>query len=252
MKKRMSILVSAVMGVIATQAEIRWSGSGLVGRDGKPWNGTVNLYRAVDLVVDSGSLATSVMAQNGQFTATTDGGGSLIAFQPMRFYYTIQDDAETFESERGVTETSWSSPLVQHMMQYPDILTISFGDMHYMRRYRTWVVYSTWAAGNGISGAWNEKDADGIYNVFRYAFNVPKGNFEGTPLIDIELKDDSVAVKTPAIVNANDVTITVVESSDVAGETVTNSQELKAAGCMAFSKSDESPRFYRLRAELSE
>ena len=35
MKKRMSILVSAVMGVIATQADIRWSGSGLVGREGK-------------------------------------------------------------------------------------------------------------------------------------------------------------------------------------------------------------------------
>ena len=36
--------------------------------------------------------------------------------------------------------------------------------------------YADWAALHGL-GAWDAADARGIHNVFRYAFNVPTGDF---------------------------------------------------------------------------
>ena len=105
--------------------------------------------------------------------------------------------------------------------------------------------YDAWAEDNGITGAWNETSG-GIYNVFRYVFDVPGGAFQKTPLIDIAFEDGKVVVKTPPVVNSDGMAVSVVESSDVAGKTVTATKAVDAAGSTEFTKSDESPRFYRL------
>ena len=110
--------------------------------------------------------------------------------------------------------------------------------------------YEAWADANDITGAWNETSG-GVYNVFRYVFDVTSGVFEETPLIDIDVEDDKIVVKTPPVVNAAGVTISVVESSDVAGKTVTVTKAVDAAGSTEFTKSAES-RFYRLKAEVTE
>ncbi|MCR5839658.1 MAG: DUF1565 domain-containing protein, partial [Kiritimatiellae bacterium] len=43
-------------------------------------------------------------------------------------------------------------------------------------------------------GAWNEKGADGIYNVFRYAFDKPVGAFADPPLLGISFDEQGRAV----------------------------------------------------------
>ena len=111
--------------------------------------------------------------------------------------------------------------------------------------------YDAWAEDNGITGAMDETSG-GVYNVFRYVFDVPSGAFEETPLIDIAFVDGKVVVKTPPVVNSDGVTVSVVESSDVAGKTVTATKAVDAAGSTEFTKSAESPRFYRLSADVEE
>jgi hypothetical protein len=66
MKKRLAILLLTASCATATQAEIRWSVSGLVDRDGRPWNGEVSLY-SIEYGRTSGErLRQTVLATNGQ------------------------------------------------------------------------------------------------------------------------------------------------------------------------------------------
>ena len=115
----------------------------------------------------------------------------------------------------------------------------------------TFSSYTDWAAASGVTGAWNEKSG-GVYNVFRYVFGVPSGAFEDPPLIDIELGNDAVLVKTPPVVNSAGATVSVVESSDVAGETMTATKAVDATGKTEFTKGAAASRFYRLSATMSE
>lgn len=110
--------------------------------------------------------------------------------------------------------------------------------------------YADWATENGINGGMGEMDAGGIHNVFRYVFNVPSGEFANPPLIDIAVEGDKVAVKTRPVANAVGVTVSVVESSDVAGETVTDTKPVAPTGNTTFTKTGDSPRFYRLSADM--
>lgn len=113
--------------------------------------------------------------------------------------------------------------------------------------------YEAWAEENSITGAWDEKDASGIHNVFRYVFGVESGAFTNPPLIDIAFEDGKVVIKTPPVVNSEGVTVSVVESSDVAGKTVTATKAVDAAGSTEFTKdSAAASRFYRLKAEATE
>lgn len=111
---------------------------------------------------------------------------------------------------------------------------------------------AAWMAENGLAGAWDAKDASGIANVFRYVFDVPDGAFEETPLIDIELEDNAVVVKTPEAKNTAGVAVSVVESSDVAGASVTATVPLDATGRTEFPLGTDPSRFYRLSATRTE
>ena len=63
--------------------------------------------------------------------------------------------------------------------------------------------YELWAAANGVAGAWNETDASGIHNVFRYAFDNPSGAFTNPPLLSIHFENGAPVVVTPPLVNTN-------------------------------------------------
>ena len=110
--------------------------------------------------------------------------------------------------------------------------------------------YETWAEDNGITGAWDEKSG-GIYNVFRYVFGQPTGDF---PLITgIDVGESKVVITTSAVVNSYGVTVSVVESSDLAGETVTDTETLEPEGRAEFTKDPAAEfRFYRLKADVTE
>ena len=112
--------------------------------------------------------------------------------------------------------------------------------------------YDLWAAANGVAGAWNATDASGIHNVFRYVFNVPTGVFTNPPLLDIAIEGDSAVVITPPVSNTVGFAVSVVESSDVAGATVTRRKPLDATGRTVFPMGSAASRFYRLSATEGE
>ena len=59
-----------------------------------------------------------------------------------------------------------------------------------------------WSYMNGVAGAWNTADADGIANVFRYAFDMPSGTF--SPITNITFNAEGKAViATPIVVNTS-------------------------------------------------
>ena len=115
--------------------------------------------------------------------------------------------------------------------------------------------FEAWAENNGIAGAWNETDASGIHNVFRYVFGQPTGDF---PLITgIDVGESEVVITTTplAVVNSDGVTVSVEESSDLAFavETVTDTQPLEPEGRAEFTKDPAAEfRFYRLKADVTE
>ena len=112
---------------------------------------------------------------------------------------------------------------------------------------RTWG-YADWAAANGVPGAWNATDADGVANVFRYAFDKPTGAFANPPLIDLAIEGGDAVVKTPPLVNTAGFAISVVESDDVAGAEVTRRRSPDAGGRAMFAMENAPSRFYRLSA----
>ena len=115
--------------------------------------------------------------------------------------------------------------------------------------YAQWGGYGAWADANGIAGAWDEKDASGIYNVFRYVFNMPTG-FADIAGCDVE--GDKIVITTPAVANLDGVTVNVVESSDSDGASQTNIQTLNSTGRAEFSNAFEGVRYYHLKASMDE
>ena len=108
--------------------------------------------------------------------------------------------------------------------------------------------YETWAAANGVAGAWDATDASGIANVFRYLFDKPTGAITDPPLLDIAIEGGNAVVITPPVSNTVGFAVSVVESSDVAGAAVTRRKPLDATGRTEFSMGSAASRFYRLSA----
>ena len=108
--------------------------------------------------------------------------------------------------------------------------------------------YENWAAANGVAGTWDTTDASGIHNVFRYVFGQPTGAFTNPPLIDIEIEGGNAVVITPPVSTTVGFAVSVVESCDVAGATVTRRKPLDATGRTEFPMGSAASRFYRLSA----
>lgn len=90
-----------------------------------------------------------------------------------------------------------------------------------------------------------DKDANGIYNVFRYVFDKPTGDF--ALITSIDVGESKVVIMTPAVVNDKNLTIFVVETSDLAGKADIYQMELATEGRAEFVKKEGPQRFYRLK-----
>ena len=97
------------------------------------------------------------------------------------------------------------------------------------------LAYAAWVSTNNVAGAWNATDGSGIHNVFRYAFDKPTGAFAEPPLLDIAIEGGNAVVKTPPVVNTEGFKVSVVESDDIAGATVTSTKPLDATGRTEFT-----------------
>ena len=126
-------------------------------------------------------------------------------------------------------------------------LAMPAGDVVITATFAEATAYELWAAANGL-GAWNETDALGVANVFRYVFDKPTGAFENPPLLDIAIEGGNAIVKTPPVANTAGFAVSVVESGDVAGAAVTARKPLDATGRTVFPMGSAISRFYRLSA----
>ena len=115
--------------------------------------------------------------------------------------------------------------------------------------------YAAWAADNGIAGAWNAKDADGIANVFRYLFGQPTGDFEDPPMLSIEVEDGGQLVaRTPPVVYTNGFDC-VLSAADDPGWTDPTLHSLDPTGetdLPGEPPEDSRTRFFRLKAVPNE
>lgn len=110
-------------------------------------------------------------------------------------------------------------------------------------------MYAMWADMNGVVGAWNATDANGIANVFRYAFDMPSGTF--SPITNITFNAESKAViATPIVVNTSGFTYSIVASDDVGGTENVVTYPLSTDGTTLIDEPRKPRRFFRLRAEL--
>ena len=110
--------------------------------------------------------------------------------------------------------------------------------------------YAAWAAENGIEGAWNERDANGVYNVFRYLFDKPTGDIR---IIDISFDSEgSVVITTAPLVNAAGFEVSVVETGDLEGKSVTAERPVTPSSNTATFEKSSPLRFYRVKAQRTE
>ncbi len=110
--------------------------------------------------------------------------------------------------------------------------------------------YAEWAAETGIAGAWNEKDGDGVANVFRYAFDVTEGT-DGMRILDLTFNDQGqVVVQTPPVVNSNGFGLSIATADDPAGTQNPTSHPLDSDGETVIDEPETGSRtrFYRLKA----
>ena len=119
--------------------------------------------------------------------------------------------------------------------------------------------YEVWATANGVTGAWNETDALGIHNVFRYAFNKPTGAFATILGIRTEVNPRGrlrVYIKMPPLVNTDGFTFKVVASDNVDGTGDVMTYDIRyilSTGEKEINEytnfdDDKPKRFFRLRA----
>ncbi len=107
--------------------------------------------------------------------------------------------------------------------------------------------YGLWAAHNGVAGAWNETDASGVCNVFRYAFDKPSGAFADPPLLAITIENGNAVIHTPPLVNSDGFTFSIV-ATDALGEGAATVYPLDPSGRTVIPAANKPARFFRLRA----
>ena len=110
--------------------------------------------------------------------------------------------------------------------------------------------YSTWmeeyGAGSGLSGAWDDKDSNGVANVFHYIFDTP-GDFTD-PLIEIVFDDGMVVVKTlPVLSNIVGFNVTIEATDDLNGSWVEVVSSLSADGINTIGPMSDTYHFYRIK-----
>lgn len=112
--------------------------------------------------------------------------------------------------------------------------------------------YEAWAAQNGIAGAWNETDAGGVFNVFRYVFDTPRGDFD-SPLIGIsDVGGGKASITTPEVKNTDGFTLSILASDDIAGTVDPATYPASDEGLTIIDEPGKTTRFFRLKVDASE
>ena len=129
-----------------------------------------------------------------------------------------------------------------------DRYALDFGNWTVEGLFAEPTAYERWAAANGVDGGWTKRDASGVHNVFRYAFDVPRGAFD-PPLLSIFFDaDGGPVVVTPPPANTDGFSFFLRASEDAAGASNAVDFALAPSGTNAIPGEVQSARFFRLRA----
>jgi len=110
--------------------------------------------------------------------------------------------------------------------------------------------YKAWATANGVSGAWDYVDANGIANVFRYAFNRPTGAF---PMItDITFENGYAVIVTQMPEATSGFVFTIVASANPDGTGAEVEHALDPSGVTVIGETLSEKRFFRLKAVIDQ
>ena len=108
--------------------------------------------------------------------------------------------------------------------------------------------YNAWAAVNGLGGP--DEVTDGQPNLFRGAFNVPRGAFSPFTGISFNASGKPVVTLRP-LVNTDGVTVKVLSTTDLTDWSHPEVRTLTISdnGTLIFDHATDPQRFYRLKAE---
>ena len=219
--------------------------SGAADQDGARRARTVTLGEGITL---SGTETTYDVSGITAYGSTAIGYGGKIysgAGQTLTLAYTGTVPAG-YSVVYTVTRTSNGNDITANVLS-GTTLTMPGYDVTITATSRATSPYAAWAAASGISGAWDETDALGIHNVFRYAFDKPTGAFTNPPLLGIAFASDGTAlVLTPPLANTVGFDFSLLATDDLAGANPATSP-LDPSGTNAVPATS-SPRFFRLRA----
>ena len=220
--------------------------SGTADQDGARRARTITLGEGITL---SGTETTYDVSGITAYGSTGIGYGGKIysgAGQTLTLRYTGTVPAG-YSVVYTVTRTSNGNDITANVLS-GTTLTIPGYDVTVTATLRATSPYAVWAAASGVSGAWNETDALGIHNVFRYVFDKPAGAFTNPPLIDIAFASDGTAlVLTPPLVNTTGFDFSLLATDDLAGANPATFP-LDPGGTNAAPASSSSSRFFRLKA----
>lgn len=188
------------------------AGIGSGGGDGYGW-GTITIRQGITRVVaTAGQYAPEPIGRGYSAPSSGDNSGEVIL------------DGEFDDEMDGLTRT-----IIPHSAMDP------------------LAAYKAWATANGVTGDWDAVDAYGIANVFRYAFNLPTGDFD---ILGITFDEYGYAVVlTQPIVNVDDTFVfTIVASDNPDGVGAVVEHPLDPSGVTVIGETPADKRFFNLHA----
>ena len=190
-------------------------------------------------------VVTNETYSNGSFhSALTAAGGSDVN--------TRLGESRYFTSSEAPSNKIWCYDFASSCFDtYPQMRNIAYIRMCLVFDMDFIYGYNAWSGENSFTGAWDSKDASGIYNVFRYAFDVPSGDFP-TPLLSISFNTDkAVVITTPELVNTEGFEFFILASDDLAGTENVERYPLSSDGTTVIQETGKQSRFFRLKVEIA-
>ena len=222
--------VASISGAKDYTLTIKGDGSLLAGSENYPWAGAPGIGGG-NIVIESGTIEARSFAQAvhaaaiGAGAAAEDSCGTItIGPGVTKVVATINKTTNYTMNAQPIGVGDYSS--CGTITVDPSLSDVTSESSGYITRTISRApdagvaaAYNAWATENGVSGAWDATDANGVPNAFRYVFDQADASFTGVVIIGFYcLGDGAVAIQTLPIVNGKDVfTFTIVASDNADG-----------------------------------
>lgn len=220
--------VASISGASGYTLTIKGDGSLLAGSENYPWTGEPGIGGG-NIVIESGTIEARSFAQArhaAAIGATADEACGTITIGPgvTKVVATINKTTNYTMNAQPIGVGDYSS--CGTITVDPSLSDETNESSGYVTRTITRAAdadaaaaYNAWATENGVSGAWNGTDANGVPNAFRYVFDRADAAFAGVVIIGFEADGEgAVAIQTLPIVNGKEFfTFTIVASDNADG-----------------------------------